>query len=82
MVGGTAIYLVLNTLDIAYDIKEVIERIGHETVAENLNTNSEVSSEEPEFVWTVPCQAMTQKSVRKADTNWTDQDSKDQKCFS
>ena len=24
---------------------------------------------------------MTQKSVRKADTNWTDQDSEDQKCF-
>ena len=25
---------------------------------------------------------MTQKSVRKADTNWTDQDSEDQKCVS
>ena len=24
---------------------------------------------------------MTQKSVRKADTNWTDQDSEDQMCF-
>ena len=36
--------------------------------------------EEREFVWTVQYQAMTQKSVRKADTN--DQDSEDQKCFS
>ena len=60
----------------------------HEAVSESLNdavmssTNSEVSSEEPEFVWTVLCQAMTQKTVRKADTNWTDQDSEDQKCFS
>ena len=41
-----------------------------------------MSSEEPEFVWTVLCQAMTQNSVRKADTNWTDQESEDQKCFS
>ena len=60
--------------------KSLIERIGYEAVVENLNdaemngTNSEVSSEKPEFVWTVLCQAMTQKSVRKADTNWTDQD--------
>ena len=60
----------------------------HEAVSESLNdavmssTNSEVSSEEPEFVWTVLCQAVTQKTVRKADTNWTDQDSEDQKCFS
>ena len=43
--------------------------------------SSEVSLEEPEFVRTVLCQATTQKSVRKADTNWTDQDSEDQKCF-
>ena len=87
MAGGTAIYLVFNRLNIAYDIEELIERIGHEAVSENLNdavmnsTNSEVSSEKPEFVWTVLCQAMMQKSVRKADTNWIDQDSKDQKCF-
>ena len=63
------------------DIEELIERIGHDEVAKNLNdavmnsTNSEVSSEKPEFVWTVLCQAMTKKSVWKADTNWTDQDS-------
>ena len=88
MAGGTAIYLVRNRLDVAHDIEELIERIGHEAVAENLNdavmnsTNSEVSSEEPEFVWTVLCQTMTQKSVRKADTNRTDQDSEDHKCFS
>ena len=87
LAGGTATYLVLDTLDIANDIEELIERIGHNAVAENLNdvmnsTNSELSSEEPELVWTVLCQAMTQKSVRKADTNRTDQDSKDQKCFS
>ena len=36
---------------------------------------------EPEFVWTVLYQAMTQKSVRKADTNWTDQDSEDSEVF-
>ena len=78
MAGGTAIYLVLNSLDVACDIEKLIERIGHEAVAENLNdavmhgTNSEVSSEESEFIWTVLCQAITQKSVRKADTNWTD----------
>ena len=88
MAGGTAIYLVLNRLNIAYDVEELIERIGHERVAENLNnagmnsTNSEVNSEEPECVRTVLCQAMTRKSVRKADTNWTDQDSEDQKCCS
>ena len=84
LAGGIAIYLVLNRLDIAYDIEELIERVGNNAVAENLNNavmnsaSSEVSSEEPEFVWTVLCQAMTQKSVRKAD----DQDSEDQKCFS
>ena len=88
MADGTVIYLVLNRLDVAYDIEELIERTGHEAVSENLNdavtncTNSEVSSEEPEFVWTVLCHAMTQKSVRKADTKWTDQVSEDQKCFS
>ena len=74
--------------NIAYDIEELIDTIGHEAVYENLNdavmnsTNSEVSSEEPEFVWTVLCPTMTQKSVRKADTNRTDQDSADQQCFS
>ena len=58
---GIAIYLVLNRLDIAFDIEELIERIGHERVAENLNnagmnsTNSEVNSEEPKCVWTVLC---------------------------
>ena len=87
LAGGIAIYLVLNRLDIAHDIEELIERIGHERVAENLNnagmnsTNSAVNSEEPECVWTVLCQAMTQKSVRKAYTSWTDQDSEDLKCF-
>ena len=59
-------------LDIAYGIEELIERTCRERVAENLNnagmnsTNSEANSEEPECVWTVLCQAMTQKSVRKA----------------
>ena len=63
-----------------------LHTLGHETVAEHLNdagknsANSEVSLEEPEFVWTVLCQTLTQKSVRKADTNWTDQDSEAQKC--
>ena len=80
-------YLVRSGLDVAYDVEEMIERIGHEAVAENLNdavmnsTNSELSSEEPDFVWTVFCQTMTQKLVRKADTKRTDQDSEDQKCF-
>ena len=88
LAGGTAIYLVLNRLNIAYDVEELSERIGHERVAENLNnagmnsTNSEANSEEPECVRTVLCQAMTRKLVRKADTNWTDQDSEDQKCCS
>ena len=45
------------------------------------STNSEGNSEEPECVWTVLCQAMTQKSVRKAYKGWTDQDSEDQKYF-
>ena len=87
LAGGIAIHLVPNRLDVAYDIEELIERIGHEAVAENLNdagmnsTNSEVNSEEPECVWTVLCQATTQKSVRKAYTSWTDQNSEDQKCF-
>ena len=86
LAGGIAIYLVLDRLDIAYDIGEWIERISHETVAEHLNdaeknsANSEVSLEEPEFVRTTLCQTLTQKSVRKADTNWTDQDSEAQKC--
>ena len=48
----------------------------------NSDVNSVVSSEEPEFAWTVLCQAMTQKTVRKADTNWTDRNSEDQECFS
>ena len=88
LAGGTAICLVLDWLDIAFDTEELIERIGHEAVSENLNdavmnsTKSEVSSEEPELVWTVLFQAMTQKSMRKADTNWIDQDSEDQKCLS
>ena len=87
LVGVTAFYLVLNRVIIADDIEELIERIGHEAVSENLNdagvngANSEVSSEEPACVWTVLCQTMTQKSVRKADTNRTDQDSEDQKEF-
>ena len=52
-VGDIAIYFVLSRLVIARDIEELIERIGHERVAENLNnavmnsTNSEVNSEEP-----------------------------------
>ena len=37
LAGGTAIYLVLTRLDVAHDIEELIERIGHEAVAENLN---------------------------------------------
>ena len=75
-------------LDIAHDIEEVMERICHEAVAENLNdavmksTKSEVSSEEPESVWTVLCQTLMQKSVRKVDTNRTEHDSEDQECFS
>ena len=38
--------------------------------------------EEPEFVWMLLYQEMTQKSMRKADSNWTDQNSEDHKCFS
>ena len=78
LVGGIGTYLVLKRLVIANDSKELIERIGHETVDENLNndvmnnTNSEVNSEEPEFIWAALCQTMTQKSVRKTDTNRTD----------
>ena len=34
LAGGIAIYLVLDWLDIACDIEELIERIGHERVAE------------------------------------------------
>ena len=87
LTGVIAIYLILEMLDIAYDIEELMERIGHDRVAENLNsagmnsTNSVVNSEESELVWTVLCQAMTLKSVRKAYPGWTDQDSEDQKCF-
>ena len=51
----------LNWLDVACDIEVLIERIGHEAVAENLNNAAMnradkklPSSEEPEFVWTVP----------------------------
>ena len=86
LADGIAINLVFDRLDIAYDIEELFEGISHEAVAEHLNdagkngANSEVTLEEPEFVWTVLCQTLTQKSVRKADTNWTDQDSEDQKC--
>ena len=62
----------------------MIERIVHETVAANL-TNAVMNSadkklpslEEPEYVWTFLYQEMTQKSVRKAGTNWTEQDSED-----
>ena len=34
---GIAIYLVFDTLDVAYDIEVLIERISHEAVAEHLN---------------------------------------------
>ena len=37
LAGGIAIYLVLDWRNIASDIEELIERIGHERVAENLN---------------------------------------------
>ena len=95
--GGTAIYLVLSRLDIAYNINKanrigyeaLIERIVHETVAAKLTNAGMISAdkkpsslEEPEFVWTFLYREMTQKSVRKADTNRTDQDSEDHKCFS
>ena len=63
-------HLVLKRLVIADDSQELIKSICHETV-ENLNkavmnntnsdVNSGVSSEEPEFAWTVLCQAMSQK---------------------
>ena len=76
LAGGTAIYLALNRLDVDWDMEELIERSGQEA-----GTNSEVSSEEPEFVLTVLCRTMTQKSVRKADTPRTERDSEDQKCF-
>ena len=39
-----AIYLVLNRLDIACDIEELIERIGHEAVAKNLNDAGSANS--------------------------------------
>ena len=61
LAGGIAIYLVLNRLDIACDIEDLIERIGQERVAENLNnagmnsTNSGVNSKEPECVWAILC---------------------------
>ena len=74
MAGATAIYLVLNRLDIAYDIEELIEGICHETVVENLNNAVMNSADkklpslgEPEFAWTVLYQAMTQKSVKLGD---------------
>ena len=60
--GGIAICLVLDRLDIARDIEELLERVSHEAVAEHLNdaaknsANSEVSLEKPQFVWTVLCQ--------------------------
>ena len=67
--------LVLERLVFADDGQELVKRIGHETVNENLNNdvmnntnsdvNSGVSSEESEFAWTVLCQTTTQKSVRK-----------------
>ena len=70
LAGGTAIYLVLYRLDIAYDIEKLI---GHETVVENLNDAVMNSADkklpslrEPEFVWTVLYPVVTQKSVRKA----------------
>ena len=56
LAGGIAIYLVLDRLEIAYDIEELIERIGHEAVSQNLNdarmnsTKSEANSEESECV--------------------------------
>ena len=75
LADGTETHLVLKRLLIADDSQELIKRIGHETVNENLNNdvvnntnsdlNSGVSSEEPEFAWTVLCQTTTQKSVRK-----------------
>ena len=78
----------LKRLVIVDDSQDLVKKIGHETVNENLNNdvmnntnsdvNSGVSSEEPEFAWTVICQTTMQKSVRKTDTNWTDRDSEDQ----
>ena len=88
LADGTEIYIVLKTLVIADDCQELIKRIGHETVNENLNNdvmknmkshvNLGVSSEEPEFAWTLLCHTTKQKSVKKTDTNWTDRDSEDQ----
>ena len=76
LAGGTAIYLALNRLDIAYDIEELIEGIGDEAVAENLNdagmksANSEVSSEEPEFVWTVLCRGNSLVGLVHSDSHF------------
>ena len=91
LADGTETNLVLRRLVTADDSHELIKRIGHETVNENLNkavmndpnsdVNSGVSSEEPEFAWTVLCQRTTQKSVRKTDTNWTARGSEEQECF-
>ena len=80
LVGGTAISLVFNWLDVAFEMEELIERIVHVAIAENLDdagmssANSEASSEEPELVWAVLRQAMKQTLVRKADKNRTDRD--------
>ena len=74
LADGTAIYLVLNRLDIPYDIEELVEGISHETGVENLNNAVMNSADrnlpslgEPEFVWTVLYQSMTQKSVKLGD---------------
>ena len=92
LAGVAETYLMLKRLIIADDSPELIKRIGHATVDENLNkavmnntnsdVNSGVSSEEPEFAWTVIYQTTMQTSVRQTDRNWTDRDSEDQECFS
>ena len=82
LAGGMETYLVLKRLGIADDSQEWIERVGHETVNENLNKAVMNDTNSDEFVWTVLCQTTTQKPVRKTDTNWTDRDSEDQECSS
>ena len=83
MAGGTAIYLVLNRLDIAYNIRRAnrdISKLRMRTEA-RLKRSARSLLGKPEFVWTFPNHEMTQTSVRKDYTNWTDQDIQDHKCF-
>ena len=84
--GGTATYLVLNRLDIAYNFP--FRSANRDVSKPRVRTKARLKRiaryllGEPEFIWTFPYHEVPLKSVRKADAEWNGHDNQDQKCFS